>query len=181
MEATAKLLMEEGSEGLTLRKVASRCGISLSNLQYYYPGKTALLQAMAAHFFRVCEERVLAERDKVLHDDPASAQVFLKRLLTLMIVCELDDFYHVLFRELWALAARDATLAEGMRTYYCRYAAWLTSQINELFPRAETITSLLIPYSEGVALVGDAMPVSNEAMVSVWYQLITGQPDTVKI
>ncbi|SFC64109.1 DNA-binding transcriptional regulator YbjK [Parapedobacter composti] len=177
IKATVQLLKEEGSEGLTLRKVAGRCGIALSNLQYYYPGKTALLQATADHFFRTCEEQILAERAEALNDDPASSHAFLKRLLTLLLICELDEFYSTVFRELWALAIRDAALAAAMHTYYRRYAAWMTDMIAELFPRADAIVSLLIPYAEGYALVGDSMPLDRQEVVSLWYRLITALPD----
>lgn len=177
IEATVQLLKEEGSEGLTLRKVAGRCGITLSNLQYYYPGKTALLQATADHFFRTCEEQILAERAEALNEDPASSHVFLKRLLTLLIVCELDELYNAVFRELWALAIRDAALAAALRTYYRRYAAWMVDMIVELFPQADAIVSLLIPYAEGYALVGESMPLDREEVVSLWYRLITALPD----
>jgi len=177
IEETVLLLKEEGSEGLTLRKVAGRCGITLSNLQYYYPGKTALLQATADHFFLTCEEQIRAERTAALNDDPASSHVFLKRLLTVLITCEQDEFYNTVFRELWALAIRDSALASAMRTYYRRYAAWMTDMMAELFPKAEAIVSLLIPYAEGYALVGESMPLDREEIVSLWYRLITALPD----
>ncbi len=173
IEATILVLRSDGSEGLTMRKVAGKCNMTLSNLQYYFSGKTALLQATADYFFRMCEEQILAERAHYLSPDPASSHAFLKRLLTLLVVCEHDEFYNTIFRELWALAVRDEGLAEAMHGYYQRYATWMTDMISELFPEASSIVSLLIPYAEGYALVGNSMPMQRDEVVILLYKLIT--------
>lgn len=38
----------------------------------------------------------LIYRAEALNDDPASSHAFLKRLLTLLLICELDEFYSTL-------------------------------------------------------------------------------------
>lgn len=44
--AARQLLLEEGSLGFTLREIAARAGISISNLQYYFPSRPAVLWAV---------------------------------------------------------------------------------------------------------------------------------------
>lgn len=44
--AARKLLLESGSLEFTLREVAVRAGISISNLQYYFPTRLAVLRAV---------------------------------------------------------------------------------------------------------------------------------------
>ena len=46
LAAAKTLLIEEGYEQFSLRNIASRAGIHLSNLQYYFPGKDELIHAL---------------------------------------------------------------------------------------------------------------------------------------
>ncbi|MCS0630513.1 TetR/AcrR family transcriptional regulator [Telluria mixta] len=44
--AARQLLLEDGGLGFTLREIAGRAGISISNLQYYFPSRPAVLRAV---------------------------------------------------------------------------------------------------------------------------------------
>jgi AcrR family transcriptional regulator len=44
-EATVQVLLRDGKEGLTTRKVADRAGVSVGTLYQYFPNKSSLLQA----------------------------------------------------------------------------------------------------------------------------------------
>lgn len=46
IRAARKLLLEGGSLEFSLREVATRAGISISNLQYYFPSRLAVLRAV---------------------------------------------------------------------------------------------------------------------------------------
>ncbi len=46
LEVARKLLLEGGSLEFSLRAVAARAGISISNLQYYFPTRLAVLRAI---------------------------------------------------------------------------------------------------------------------------------------
>ena len=46
VEVARAILLEGGSLGFSLREVAARAGISISNVQYYFPTKPALLRAV---------------------------------------------------------------------------------------------------------------------------------------
>ena len=46
VEVARAILLEGGSLGFSLREVAARAGISISNVQYYFPTKPALLSAV---------------------------------------------------------------------------------------------------------------------------------------
>jgi AcrR family transcriptional regulator len=43
LRATAEIVAEEGFEGMTMRKIAARAGVSLGVLNYYYSGKRELV------------------------------------------------------------------------------------------------------------------------------------------
>lgn len=65
LEAAVQVLLNEGKERLTTRKVADRAGVSVGTLYQYFPNKSALLQAVlrdhldgvARTIERVCGER----------------------------------------------------------------------------------------------------------------------------
>jgi AcrR family transcriptional regulator len=46
LEAAVQVLLKEGKERLTTRKVADRAGVSVGTLYQYFPNKSALLQAV---------------------------------------------------------------------------------------------------------------------------------------
>jgi AcrR family transcriptional regulator len=175
IDQTIQLLRDEGSEGLTLRKVAAACGITLSNLQYYFPGKAELIQATVAQFFTTCKELIQADRALVLPKDPESSRAFLKRVIEVLVVCDNQEF-NVIFREIWALSSRDEALKATLEAYYRDYAQWMISLIEEIFPQANEIVSLLIPYAEGYALVGNTLPLNREKQVGMLVKLITEWP-----
>lgn len=175
IDQTIHLLREEGSEGLTLRKVAAACGMTLSNVQYYFPGKPELIQATVAQFFTTCKELIQADRALVLAKDPESSKAFLKRVIEVLVVCDNQEF-NVIFREIWALSSRDAALKATLEEYYRDYAQWMIGLIEEIFPRANEIVSLLIPYAEGYALVGNTLPLNRDKQVAMLVRLIIEWP-----
>jgi AcrR family transcriptional regulator len=179
IDKTIQLLRDEGSEGLTLRKVAAACGITLSNVQYYFPGKPELIQATVAQFFTTCKELIQADRALVLAKDPESSRAFLKRAIEVLVVCDNQEF-NAIFREIWALSSRDVALKATLDEYYRDYAQWMVGLIEEIFPQANEIVSLLIPYAEGYALVGHTLPLNREKQVNMLVKLITEWPTAVR-
>jgi AcrR family transcriptional regulator len=72
-EAAVQVLLKEGKEQLTTRKVADRAGVSVGTLYQYFPNKSALLQAVlrnhlegvAGAIHAVCEEWKGASLDEM--------------------------------------------------------------------------------------------------------------------
>lgn len=50
VEATARVLREQGYDGLTTNKVADAAGVSVGSLYQYFPGKDALVTALLLRF-----------------------------------------------------------------------------------------------------------------------------------
>ncbi|NBC35428.1 TetR family transcriptional regulator [Novosphingobium sp. FSY-8] len=55
---TIALLHEEGPEGLSMRKLATRLGISAPTLYWHFPDKAALMAAVMEHLFSSCLTRI---------------------------------------------------------------------------------------------------------------------------
>ena len=49
LEAAEQLLIDSGYHNFSMRKVATKAGVSVGNLQYYFPSKDKLLAAVLDH------------------------------------------------------------------------------------------------------------------------------------
>lgn len=116
LKAALNILIDEGAEGFTIRRIAARCGMKVGNVSYHFPRKEMLIQVLlddlVDHYGRLLDERV--------RQPGLSAEEQLRRLI---IFC-LDDIRtrqttH-LFTELWALANHDAVVADRVRAFYER-------------------------------------------------------------
>ena len=70
LDAARAILVEDGYSQFSLRNIAQRAGIHLSNLQYYFPGKDELIHALmekVAADYKACYEEIFS----ALPDDPA--------------------------------------------------------------------------------------------------------------
>lgn len=145
LDAAAATLTEAGYADFSLRKVADRLAIRLSNLQYYFPTLAELLSAL---FTR--------ELDRARERFEASDSQDLDTLLA-MLLDEQDGGSCRLFWELWALSARNRDIAEIMAGFYERYSAAVETLIAQTRPemrpahrrrRAVIITAMI----EGLSL-----------------------------
>ncbi|MFE4356630.1 TetR/AcrR family transcriptional regulator [Kitasatospora sp. MY 5-36] len=112
LDTAEELLVTTGSGELSMRAVAAAAGVRLGHLQHYFPTHAELVAAVL--------ERVLArsvERLAPLLDPGRDEDALLRELLA-----EQQDMRLVrLFAELWALAARDPSVAAAVRAFYDRY------------------------------------------------------------
>ena len=76
LETARRTLFQEGAEGFVLRSVADAAGVALGNLQYYFPTRASLVEAVvfaeADEDLRVIEDAVTSLGGE---DDPAEALV----------------------------------------------------------------------------------------------------------
>ena len=151
--AALAVLRRAGTEGLTLRMVAREAGISLGNLQYHYPGKSALLGGLAQHYFETC--RALLEQSPPMRaTGPGRAQLEALIRYFLDHVDHLSDMCRV-FREIWALATRERQIEALLDAYYADIHAQLSHMIAPICPSpeaADRVCDLLIPYFEGYSI-----------------------------
>jgi AcrR family transcriptional regulator len=104
LQAARALLASEGYAGLSMRRVASAAGMTLSNVQHYYASRDLLLEALLLSImdeFQSKMDRISAEM---------SERPRLERFLSTadMFVDEITDpVTHAIFFEIWALASRN--------------------------------------------------------------------------
>ncbi|MFJ1864807.1 TetR/AcrR family transcriptional regulator [Streptomyces sp. NPDC088097] len=181
LDAAERTLVEAGYGALSLRGVAEAAEVRLGHLQYYFPTRDALLEAVLDRLLRSSLDR-LAEVAPGLGPD-STEPVPLEELVALLLAEQNDPRLVRVFVELWALAARDESVAKAVRTFYGHYADLVTGQIRLHLPdlpesehraRAEVFIALL----EGSALTrsgiaGNASPATDALIARTARTLVT--------
>ena len=126
LEAALDVLLDEGYQALTMRRIARACGITVGNVTYYYKTKDDLLRDLTAGVL----EGYLTVFKNISEDESRSLEdrfVAVIRLLLEDITTKKTTHF---FPELWALANHDPFIAE---------------RVNELYVGARSVFNNLIP------------------------------------
>ncbi|RKH62703.1 TetR/AcrR family transcriptional regulator [Corallococcus llansteffanensis] len=153
LDAAMDVLVQDGYAGLSLRGVAQRAGLSLGNLQYYFPTKQDVVRALLARYL---EQALLRVRERVEGGGREPVQR-LRQALDAILEDQDSPRACQLFAELWALAARDAMVADALAVFYAGYRAGVVELLRELSPdltpaRRERRAALLVAFLEGLSL-----------------------------
>jgi AcrR family transcriptional regulator len=103
--AARRIFATEGYAGLSMRRVASEVGVSLSNVQHYYANKDMLVEAVMLYTMNMFQEKTDQITKKMAH----ASRVEQFRSTIDMFFQEMSDHLTVaVFFESWALATRNA-------------------------------------------------------------------------
>ena len=154
LDYAVQILVETGYAGLSYRKVAETAGITVGNLQFYFPTRADLIEAML--------KREMARYDAELDEvgDPeasANGEATLLNTIDYLLKDQTSQSSCVIFWELWALAAHDVTAANIMNTYYQTYLNTLAALVRRARPgltaaKANRCAFLIISLIEGASL-----------------------------
>ncbi|BDS09621.1 TetR/AcrR family transcriptional regulator [Aureispira anguillae] len=164
IQTTIRLLSQEGAGGLTMRKIAKLADIRLSNLQYYYKDKNALLEATIQDYFRQNEAEISQQIAQLPKDIEFIA--LLSLLLEQSLVSGSSSERCAMFREIWALATKNPKIDELVRLHYKKHNDWLVEQFAPYSQQTDLIVSILMPYIEGYSLMGNAIPVNKKDLIA---------------
>lgn len=130
LNAARDLLVEEGFSGLSMRKIAGRCGMTVGNLSYYYASKTDLLSDLIDAII----QGYAGWWDEVMADDSLTAEeqfvTILRFIMDDLVTPETTGF----FPELWAIANHEAFARAAMDTVYKYEHDMLMEMIRRLNP-----------------------------------------------
>lgn len=166
MAHALELLSEIGYQGLTMRGLAERCGMSLSNVQYYFKAKEDLIAEIADRYFGYCGDILT---DHLAASGPIKDRASLEQLVALFLDHgeEMNDMCRV-FRELWAIGSRNDVIAERLRRHYAGFGDTLAGQIQLSGMHAASeaqVIALLLILSEGYSVVGPTRGLSHEETI----------------
>lgn len=158
--ATARRLFTDGGYGeMTMRQVAEQSGMTLSNVQHYFPSRESLLRALL--------ESVMASYDPAYGEiekeatDPRAALTGAVRYL--LADARRGDTER-LFVEIWSLATRDPIAREIFDTLYSHHRLNLERLIARVNPALPPATlsrraALVAMQIEGLMLlISDSKP-----------------------
>lgn len=149
LDAALEVLVEQGSQGFSVRKVAQRAGLAVGNVQYYYPSRDDLIEALC----RRIVERFSARACAVLVPKMTPEQAILE--FVDLHFTDLDDALgSVPVWELAALAAHDGRLAGVMFEFYRTMRIALATMIGRARPhlsatRAANLATVIVGMVEG--------------------------------
>ncbi|MEM8862372.1 MAG: TetR/AcrR family transcriptional regulator [Chloroflexota bacterium] len=165
------ILAEQGDQGLTMRQVAKRAEMSLSNVQYYFRTKDALLAALIDFYLNESYEAYYKFIETIPEQDKPEATIrFLLINPDMEFVCRV-------FKELWAISERNDVVKKHLANHYRFYAEQLGEGLQALATpecpkrNIDQAVSLILPLVEGYQITRDAIPLDAEALV----QLLTAE------
>ncbi|GAA2252794.1 hypothetical protein GCM10010232_46560 [Streptomyces amakusaensis] len=178
LDAAETTLIAGGHSALSLRAVADTAGVRLGHLQYYFSTRDALVSELLARIL----QRSL---DEVAAAVPSSPDAPLDDLVTVLLAQQTDAELVRVFVELWALAARDESVATAVRAFYVQYADLVAARIGahapdvpaeEVRARAETFIALI----EGSSLLrsgvgGSPSQATDELILRTALGILTGR------
>ncbi|MCP5198626.1 MAG: TetR/AcrR family transcriptional regulator [Gammaproteobacteria bacterium] len=153
LETAVEVFLEQGYANFTVRAVADAAGISIGNLNYYFPRKSALLRAMVEHVI----VGYLAEFERRRRGHPQDPQAQLECVLDFWLGDLGTPRTTRFFPELWALANHDAEAARLMDDLYERARLVLVELLREIHPGADCqaideVSVVMVAALEGLTL-----------------------------
>ncbi len=127
------ILIENGYRAMSMRRIASACGMRLGNLTYHYPTREDLVRELLNAVISSYE----VEFGAIVHAPGLSPEERLTRLCSLIIEDIGSKKTTRLFPELWALANHDSFVYERVHELYDRARAPLVEIIAEMRPDLE--------------------------------------------
>ena len=117
LDAAEDLLIDEGYQSLSIRRIASRCGITPGNLQYYFPSKNILLEALLNKII----QGYLEEFERLRQDAGIDPVMQLKAVLTHVITDLNNKRTTHFFPEVWALSNHESSITNSLDEMYGEY------------------------------------------------------------
>ena len=147
LERSTRVLMRDGYSKFSLRRVADAAEVTLGNLQYYFPSKSDLVEAMLEYVISGYVE----EFNRLMDAVEGGPEEQLTAVLSHVIRDLNTPRTTVLFPELWSMANHEPAVGpyvEDMYETYRRIVAGLIPRINpQLAPDQVRLLTIFITSS----------------------------------
>lgn len=163
IQASETLLIENGYHNFSMRKVAAKAGVSVGNLQYYFPSKDNLLEALLDQVI----QNYLDTFEKIRRHNTPKEQFI--EMIEKVVRDLKTKRTTVFFPELWCMANHEKHFSKSMDIMYGKYRTVLAKVIMEINPELSELQvkrlSLFITASlEGHTIfIGYRKPWTKEA------------------
>jgi AcrR family transcriptional regulator len=131
LRAAFRILVDQGHEAFTLRRIAAEAGMSQGNLSYYFKSKQelfqALIEAMAAGYGEAVESTLL--------DPDMTPEQRFRRVIAVILQDITTKKTTRIFTQLWSLANYDPFVQERLDDVYRTERTLLETLIEQINPR----------------------------------------------
>lgn len=170
LEATGRLLVEDGYAGLTTRRVAELAGVAQSTLMHHFPTREALLVETVSHLALRLADDALDELDLGALRRPEHRDAVLDQAWR-----EFTSPQALAAAQLWAAAWAEPELAATLRELEERLSTIIVSTAAALFPDLAEDPRFLPLLDASVSLIRGlvlAIPVAGRAAIDARWAAI---------
>jgi len=130
LRTALSVLIEEGYQAMSMRRIAAACGMKFGNLTYHYRSRADLVRELLDAVVRAYE----VEFDQIVHMPGVPPEERLRRICLLV----LDDIRSKkttgFFPEMWALSNHESFVLERVQELYVRARAPIVEIVTEMRP-----------------------------------------------
>lgn len=130
LHAALRILIDDGYRALSMRRIASECGLKLGNITYHFPTRDDLVRALLDAVIASYE----IEFEEINERPHSSAEARLADICSLIIQDIRTPKTSRVFPELWALSNHDRFVSDRVQDLYVRARAPLVDIIAEIRP-----------------------------------------------
>ena len=164
LESAERVLVDHGHRGLTVRAVASTCGISIGNLHYHFGTLDDLIAALVDSVL----QRYKLEFERQLSSLAVGSASKFVELAGWVVLDAAKPAVNRLFRELWALESHHPAVAAAMASLYSDVTQFLAVALRSVFPhisqrRLIQTARLIVMLSEGSGVLGGCDGIAKRA------------------
>lgn len=130
LRAALSILIEHGYRAITLRRIATDCGMKVGNISYYFKSKDELIRVLLDAVISSYEEAFAIAMERA-GTDPVRR---METLITLILEDITTKKTTRVFPELWALANHDSFVKDRVDELYAREHVFFEDLIAEINP-----------------------------------------------
>jgi AcrR family transcriptional regulator len=131
LAAAAEVMVTDGYAAFSMNRVASRAGMRLANVQYYFPTRHELVHALLSDIFSRFRESVPVDAP----GESSSVAEQLERMLDWIMQSNSDPADCAVVWSAWAIAAHDPKVNEILDRWYIEYRRFFYDLIRRAQPR----------------------------------------------
>lgn len=128
LKAADNILIYNGYHNFTMRKVATKANVSVGNLQYYFPSKESLLEALLDNVI----QDYLKTFEKIINQNTPSEQFI--QIIKKIVKDLQTKRATIFFPELWSMANHKKHFSKCMDIMYEKYRSVLAKIISDINP-----------------------------------------------
>lgn len=150
IQATKKILVDDGLANLSTRRVARELGISIGNLHYYFSTKNDLLQAVIEDVIRGYDQEFEREAKLFPNAPRKRIEAFLRYLIADAKKPEVRAFFY----QLWGMSVQNEFAADLRDKAYNRFTDMMVDMLAPLHSERSSSELKLLAMGVNTAIEG---------------------------